>query len=349
MSELVAVTSKLPPLVPVGGRNAKHRLGAFLAWQSGRGGHWYDPPDLAAYRDHLLTIYSPPSARAHLSTVRAAYRRMVTDNGTRDLVELEVRIEAEREQKDLTPADVEALVNRTLQRLANAIEPEASSVKVAVVQDRVDSEALRLTPEQAGALLASPGTATIRGLRDTATIGMLLCTGIREAELCGLDVADLRQKIGGELCLHVREGKGNKTRAVPYGALDWVVVLVQAWLDAAGIVDGPVFRGFWKGGQTVRPDRLSVRAVGDILGAHPVTIEGKLRIARPHDLRRTFAAIQYAAGVDLEAIRQNLGHARIETTLAYIGPLDAQKRRGRAVIPFDLSALYKQGELEVGE
>ena len=348
MSELVAVTKGTPPLVPVGGRNAKHRLGVFLAWQSEHGGQWFDPPDLAAYRDHLLTVYSPLSARAHLSTVRAAYRRMLTDNSTRDLVELEVRLEAEREQKTLTPADVEALVNRTLQRLTNAIEPKASSVKVTTVQDTVDSEALRLTPEQAGALLASPGTATIRGLRDTATIGLLLCTGVREAELCGLDVADLRQRLGGELVLHVRHGKGDKARAVPYGALDWVVVLVQAWLDAAGIIDGPVFRGFWKGGQTVRPDRLSVRAVGDILSAHPVTIEGKLRIAKPHDLRRTYAAIQYAAGVDLEAIRQNLGHALMKTTLQYIGPLDAQKRRGRAVIPFDLSALYKQGELEVG-
>jgi site-specific recombinase XerD len=72
----------------------------------------------------------------------------------------------------------------------------------------------------------------------------MLCTGIREAELCALTVEDLRQRLGGSLALHVCQGKGAKERLVPYGALEWVLAIVEAWLRIASVTDGPVFRGF---------------------------------------------------------------------------------------------------------
>jgi len=103
--------------------------------------------------------------------------------------------------------------------MKNAADPKHSSVKVKVRQERPDSEHLRLTNEQSSALLAAPGVDTIQGLRVTGVIALMLCTGVREAELSDLDIDDLRQHFGGESALHVREGKGCKERLIPYGKL----------------------------------------------------------------------------------------------------------------------------------
>jgi integrase/recombinase XerD len=212
-------------------------------------------------------------------------------------------------------------------------------VRVKVRQDRADDEHLRLTSAQASALMAAPGVRDLLGLRDTAVIALMLCTGVREAELSALEVDDLRQRLGGELALHVRDGKGRKERLIPYGELEWVLAIVDKWLAAVRITAGPVFRGFYKARQKLRPGRLSARAIQYVLAGYPVMIEGALTTARPHDLRRTYARRLYEAGVDLVAIQQNLGHADVKTTLRYIGPLDADRRRAPGVYTFDLGKL----------
>jgi integrase len=61
-----------------------------------------------------------------------------------------------------------------------------------------------------------------------------------------------------------------------------------------------------------------------------VVIEGERRAVHPHDLRRTYAARQYAGEWILNALRLNLGHADVKTTLGYIGQMDIETRRGQA-------------------
>lgn len=336
-------------LIPLGaGKDGRHRLGRFERWLAAGGCPWW-APDLAAYRDHLLGLgLAPATVKAHLATVRGHYRRLVEDNPTRAaLWDL-----AKTSAPEAGPADHKALVDESLTRLANAIAPEAAPVKVTVHQDRADSAHLRLTASQANALLAAPGVATLAGLRDTAVIALLLCTGIREAELVGLTVPDLRQRLGGELALRVRHGKGDKARLVPYGELAWCLAIVERWLAAAGTSSaGPVLRGLYKGTTRLRPGRLSVRGVQDILRAYPIMVDGALVTPRPHDLRRTYARRLYEAGFDPVAIQQNLGHSDLKTTLGYIGTLDAGKRRPPAIYTFDLGKLARtpaQGQLGVG-
>lgn len=48
-----------------------------------------------------------------------------------------------------------------------------------------------------------------------------------------------------------------------------------------------------------------------------------------------------SAGMPTVEIRQNLGHARQETTLSYIGTRDAARRRPPAIYSFDLANLAK--------
>lgn len=333
-------------IIPTGAdKDARYRLGQFQRWLETQGRPWHNP-DLQAYRDHMLIVkgYAPSTVSAHLSTVRGRYRQIMTDNTTRDTLYSLAREQA----PDAGAADWKALVDEAVTRLENATAPQAAPIKVRTSQDQADAQHLRLTKEQADALLAAPGVDTLHRLRDTAAIALLLCTGIREAELSALDVGDLRQRLAGELALHVREGKGRKERLIPYGELSWCLAIVDKWMEAAGISTGSVFRGFYKGAYKLRPGRLSVRAIQYILASYLVMVDGKLIAARPHDLRRTYARRLYEAGVDLVAIQQNLGHKRLETTQGYIGTLDADRRRAPAIYSFDLGKLARvpiQGRL----
>ncbi|HUX78060.1 MAG TPA: tyrosine-type recombinase/integrase [Anaerolineae bacterium] len=325
-------------------KDTKYRLGQLLAWLIANQVRWYQV-DLARYRDYMLQEreYAPATAGAHLATVRARYRAILRDNATRDLFFGLARLELERRGQEASPANLKAMVDELTIRLKNALDPQASTVKVKKSQDHADGEHLRLTAEQANALMAAPGNRTLQGLRDTAVIALMLCTGIREGELISLDVRDLRQELGGVLALHIREGKGCKERLVPYGALEWVLAIVDRWLQAAGIEKGPVFCGIFKGGHRLRPGRLTTRAIQCVLRGYPVMIGGQASRVRPHDLRRTYARRLYEAGFDLVSIQQNLGHANIQTTLGYIGALDADKRRPPAVYSFGWQEWLQEG------
>jgi integrase len=328
-----------------------HRLKYFADWLDQRGQRW-SAPDLAAYRDYIMSAdrfvpgaggepkpspLSPASAQAHLSTIRGRYQQLLDSNDVR----LHLYSVA---PADASPADKKAFVDEMLIRLENAVKPAQSKVRVKKSQDRIDADHLRLTKAQANALLAAPKNCPhntpLQALRDTAIIALLLCTGIREMELCALNVPDLRQRAGDELVLHIREGKGAKERTVPYGELSWALAIVDKWLAAAGIESGPVFRGFYKGGRRIRPGRLTVRAINQIMDRYPIAIEGQQRVVNPHDCRRTYARRLYEAAVDPVVIQQNLGHSDLKTTLGYIGALNMDQRRPPAIYSQpDLAAL----------
>jgi len=319
----------------VNNKDSRYRLSKFVRWLNERQLSWYQPT-LAAYRDDLLARgLAPATVSAHLSTIRARYQTLLR---VRDLF-FNLAPRTFPDGTPLGPADRKAMVDEIITRLQHAVAPQTAPVQTVIRQDRPDQDHLRLTRPQANALLAAPGVESLAGLRDTVVIALMLSTGIREAELSALTVADLRQRLGGELALHVRRGKGCKERLIPYGALEWVLAVADSWLARAGIEAGPVVRGFYKGNQRLRPGRLSVRAIQYILADYPVMIDGQLRAVKPHDLRRTYARRLYQAGVRVEAIRQNLGHTDLKTTLGYIGALDVDARRPPQIYDFDLSRL----------
>jgi site-specific recombinase XerD len=321
-------------------KHTRARLALFCKWQSERGKVWHDL-DLKAYRDHLQSYrgFSPATVSAHLSAVRSRYRNLMTDNTLRAQWLNRLGEDLRRIGQDDSPANRRALLDEYYTRLTNAIDPSVAPVKHIVVQDRPDAAHVRLTQAQAEAMMHAPGTDTLLALRDTAVIALMLCTGLREAELCALQVGDLRQKLGDKLALHVRQGKGMKERLIPYGDLVWVLAIVDRWLGRANIRSGKVLRAFWKGNEKIRGD-LSVRAVENIVKRYPVTnAEGKAIVVRPHDLRRTYAKRQYETGLDLLSISQNLGHGDTKTTLLYIGDLSADQRQAKLAYSYDLSRL----------
>jgi site-specific recombinase XerC len=309
------------------------RLRRFIDWQTQAGQDWHNP-NLAAWRDDLLAQgLAPSTVAAYMATVRGRYGEIGKDNAIRQQI-------FDSTPERLSPADRFAMVNEVITRMQNAVDPKQAPVKVLIKQDRADSEHTRLSGRQAANLLKAPGTSTLKGLRDTAMLAVMLCTGIREGELVALNVSDLRQRLDGELALLVRHGKGNKQRLIPYGEYDFCLALVDLYLHRAGITEGVVFRGMVKGDK-IRTDGkpLTTRSVQKILARYPVMIDGQVKAIKPHDCRRTYARLQYDSGATLESIQENLGHSSVETTRLYIGRLDAKARRGRAAFTFDLSGL----------
>ncbi len=316
-------------------KDQKSRLKFFIEWLSESGREWHYP-DLPAYRDYLLNdrirldkqgnardaTLSPQTVQAHLATIRARYGELIRSSEVHDdLIDL-----GDLASSDDDGTQARDLADMFLVRLQKDVHPATAPVKLIAKQDIADSEHLRLKPYQVSALIQAPGIANLRGLRDTALIALIVCTGIRAAEAAALQVDDLRQRLGGELSLRVREGKGGKQRLIPYGPLDWCLMYVDAWLGAAEIKAGPVFRGIRRGGKTVRPRGIGVWTVNDILNCYAISIDGALRSVKPHDLRRTYARNAYDFGMDLERIRQNLGHTSLGTTQTYIGELDGRDR-----------------------
>lgn len=336
-------------------KNTYSRLSTFAEWLDTQARAWHQP-DLAAYRDHLLARgLKPTSVSAHLSSIRGRYRALLRDNAIRQ--DFLAMAGAQLGPDHDTPANRKALLDEYLERLRNTVDPANAPVKVTTKQDRTDRDHVRLTPDQARALIAAPGIDTLKGLRDTAIMALMLGTGLREAEIAALEVPDLRQRLDGNLALEVRHGKGDKARLVPYGDYEWVLSYVDAWLNATGISGGPVFRG-WKAaiGQdnplaNLQDRPISTRAIQKLLAEYPIMIDGELRTVRPHDLRRTYARINYDNGMAPIAIQQNLGHASLQTTLGYIGTLDANARKPRSAFqpPHKLADLQRPKQVPLPE
>lgn len=293
----------------VNGKDSLHRIKKFSAWLTATGRYWYEP-DFRAYRDYLMDVedLTPESVAVHLSTIRTRYRRL--------LLQRDLFFSIVPPQKDFVTHKM--LADELIARITAAVDPRIAPVRVRKSQDRPDSDFLRLTMNQARSLLASPDTSKLGGRRDKAIIALLLCTGIREAELCALVVEDLEQYIEGQLALHVRKGKGMKERLVPYGSLKWCLPLVKGWMRDACIHSGPIFRGLRKG-DNVRKAPLNERTVQKILARYPIEGVGKTLVVKPHDCRRTYARWLYQEGMKIDAIRQNLGHESVQMTFRYIG------------------------------
>lgn len=295
-------------------KDEQSRLTKFAAWMSDNGHSWVNP-NLALYRDYLLQTLADTSTKAHLSTIRKALRRVKNE---RDYL---YSVAAQHAPEGATMAELKPLVDELTVRLDIAIDPDRSKVSVTSKQDKSDNEHVWLTIDQQVTLIKAPDRSTLAGLQDAALISLALATGLRAFELVELRIDDLYHRLGGKDAVLVREGKGNKQRLVPYGAHIGVLQLIHKWINTAGIEHGYIFRGIAKGGR-ILPNALSVRTFERRLAQY--TIDGVT--VNPHDLRRTYAQREYNNGMDMVALKNNLGHASIETTQGYIGTLSAEKR-----------------------
>jgi integrase len=171
-----------------------------------------------------------------------------------------------------------------------------------------------LTEKEAGRLLGVPDASTLLGLRDRAMLALLVVCGLRRDELVRLEVSRLQLRDERWVLLDfLGKGRRRRTVAVPH----WVKRLLDAWLTASAITEGPLFRIVRKGGKIGPAQPLSEDAVYTLVRKAGAAI-GHPDLA-PHDLRRTCAKLCRKAGGELEQIQFLLGHASIQTTERYLG------------------------------
>ncbi len=319
-------------------KNVVSQINRYNRWLVETGRQLYRP-DLQTYRDHLLAMLAPASVKVHLSNIRRSYKTLV--DGLEHRQALVSYLEQQFPDDDF--ATIKAKADELELRLARAIDPGRSRVAVTTAQDEADNQHLWLTPAQGAALMMQPDVTTLRGRRDVALIALLLATGLREGEIVKLEVDDLYQTYGGVPALRVRSGKGAKARMVPFGDMLWARQIAEIWL--AGREVGPVFLGMIDGrgdmfDQRIMQQQMTTRSVQRMFKRYPIAINGLPTTVTPHDLRRSYARNLFLAGIPTEVIRQNLGHADVQTTQAYIGVLDGSTRAPVSV--YDASAVLEK-------
>ncbi len=141
--------------------------------------------------------------------------------------------------------------------------------------------------------------------RDDAVLEVLYGSGLRVAELCGLDRTDVDLARSRATVW----GKGSKQRTVPLSAPS--VDALQRWLDGprADLVtsESPPEALFLNR----RGHRLGPRDVRRILDRRAISP------THPHALRHTFATHLLDGGADLRAVQELLGHEDLATTQRY--------------------------------
>jgi integrase/recombinase XerC len=146
--------------------------------------------------------------------------------------------------------------------------------------------------------------------RDRLMLELLYGCGIRNSELTGINIEDIRYS---ENAILIR-GKGKKERYVPFGeaARD----ALNAYLPARAkvmVARNQAPRALLL---NLRGGRITTRSVGRIVKGMAVA-NGLSPDFHPHTLRHAFGTHMLEEGADLRAIQELLGHERLSTTQRY--------------------------------
>ncbi len=191
------------------------------------------------------------------------------------------------------------------------------------VQRRVDAATL----EVLGPMLLAIGGDDVAARRDRAILLLGFAAALRRSELAELDVADVRFSKHGVLLTIRRsktdqEGHGSDI-AVPtvLNVSFCAVRALRAWLDAAGISSGPLFRSLTPH-RAVTERRLDGRDVANLVQrlAKRARLEGDFS---GHSLRSGFVTSAAQAHVSLDNIMRTTRHKSLAVLQGYIRRADA--------------------------
>jgi site-specific recombinase XerD len=173
--------------------------------------------------------------------------------------------------------------------------------------------------------MAHAAPAGLKGLRDRALLLLGFGGAFRRSELVALDVADLEQTESG-LRVTIRRSKTDQegigtTIAIVRGGVCCPVKALRAWLDAAGITEGAVFRPLRKGGK-VQNHRLTSKSVCDLVKAYAdrVGLDGDAFSA--HSLRSGFLTSAARRGASVFKMRDVSRHKSMDVLQAYVRDAD---------------------------
>jgi integrase len=198
------------------------------------------------------------------------------------------------------------------------------AIDLAPVRGHSAREGRALATDELGALLAvCDADSSPAGLRDAALFAIGYGGGLRRAELCALEVADvlrLRQ-------VRIRSGKGGKGAFQPLPPS--AGPRIRVWVEVRGGEAGPLLLPITKGGRVVWREvprdeqrkagthwrRLSLRALSKIIDKR--RRQAGLEPFKVHDLRRSFITHVLEATGDLAKAQRLARHSDPKTTALY--------------------------------
>jgi site-specific recombinase XerD len=164
--------------------------------------------------------------------------------------------------------------------------------------------------------ILSPGevdalTGALRTHRDRAMVAAMVLGGLRRCEVLGLRMEDLQV---GQRRVFIAEGKGGHQRLVPISPRFFTAVAAYLEVERPGWLRTDRVFVALKGPRRGQP--LSAAGVDEILdGARR---RAGLKRATCHQLRHTCLTRLREAGMALEAVQAQAGHASIESTRIYL-------------------------------
>jgi len=185
-----------------------------------------------------------------------------------------------------------------------------------------------LAPSDVDALVTA-----LRTHRDRAMVDAMVLGGLRRCEVLGLRLRDINT---GERRVFVAEGKGGRQRIVPISARFFATL--GRYLDEERPRTSTTDCLFvvLKGSRRGRP--LSAAGLDEILDG--ARARAGLQRATCHQLRHTCFTRLREAGMALEAIQAQAGHASIESTRIYLHLADnwLENEYLRAIEAIDIQA-----------
>lgn len=192
-----------------------------------------------------------------------------------------------------------------------------------------------LTPSEVDAL-----TGALRTHRDRAMVAAMLLGGLRRCEVLGLRLEDVR---AGDKQLFVADGKGGHQRLVPISPRFFEHL--GAYLDAERPADADTDHVFLVLKRPHRGRPLSAKGLEQVLDS--ARERAGLTHGSCHQLRHTCLTRLRQAGMALEAVQAQAGHASIESTRIYLHLADdwlaSQYRRAAEVIDAQVYAVGATG------
>lgn len=153
----------------------------------------------------------------------------------------------------------------------------------------------------------------IKALRDNAIFWLMYESGLRRAEVIGLDIGD----IDLYLCKIRVMGKGNKERHVPFSKSSDLYSAIEKWLTIR-LQHQQKISSFFCGVnryQQLTSQRLTTQTLNDL--CKQIHQLGFSRRISPHDFRHSVATNLLRSGYDLLLVSKFMGHSSITTTQRY--------------------------------
>lgn len=143
-------------------------------------------------------------------------------------------------------------------------------------------------------------------LRDRAMLELMYSSGLRLAELQGLNLQSINTRSREVRVL----GKGNKERVVPFGR--FASHALQQWLKVRPQFN-PKDEALFVSQQGNRISTRNIQKRFETWGIR----QGLNSHLNPHKLRHSFATHMLEASADLRAVQELLGHSNLSTTQIY--------------------------------